>query len=176
MPTATRLCECRTWTQNRQNRKPKSTLNLMRFDPSGLYAALDKMNDNAKTQGRDLVDVLAQGFLKDIKAEGREIAPTPEELVATAKKLKWRLKRKPGVTPAKELSRRIRAKGTFAREWKRWKEERYAGGFRIWLVDMAGDSDKVDKKKGVSDRAEKITGRKFKSKLNTLADRLTSNF
>lgn len=148
----------------------------MRFDPSGLTQALDQMNDRAKSQGKDLVDVLAQGFLKDIKAEGWKIAPTPEELVDTAKKLKWKLKRKPGVTPAKELSRRIRAKGTFARKWKRWKEESYSNGFRIWLIDTAGESDKVDKAKGVSDRAEKITGRKFKSKLDAMASRITSMF
>ena len=148
----------------------------MRFDPSGLNQALDRMRDNAQSQGRDLVDVLAQGFLKDIKVEGRAIAPTADELTQTAKKLNWRLKRKPGVTPAKELARRIRARGTFARGWKRWKEETYRGGFRIWLIDTANESEKVDQEKKVSDKAEKITGRKFKSKLDAMASKITSIF
>lgn len=148
----------------------------MHFDPSGLYSAFDKLREDASGQGKQLADVLAAGFLKDMKDEGRKIAPTPEELTAKAVELKWRLKRKPGVTPAKELARRIRAKGTFARGWIIAKVESEKFRVRIWLVDRSSQSDKVDTEKKVSDRAEKMTGNKFKTKLDALASKLCGGF
>lgn len=148
----------------------------MRFDPSGLTQAMDRMNDNAAKQGKTLAEQMSAIFLSDIKKEGREIAPTPEHLVETAKKLKWRLKRKPGVSPGKELARRIRARGTFARGWKFWKTESSRYNIRIWLIDTAASSGLVNDQKGVSKRAEKTTGTKFKTRLNALADKIMSAF
>lgn len=148
----------------------------MHFDPSGLYSAFDKMRDNAASQGKTLGEQMGGIFLKDIKSEGWKEAPTPEELNAVAMRLKGRLKRKRGVTPMKELQRRIRARGTFARNWKieKIQSEKYI--MRIWLRDSAASSGKVDSEKGVSNRAEKITGRAFKTKLDAMADKLTNSF
>jgi hypothetical protein len=143
---------------------------------SGMTQAFDKMGENASNQGKTLAEVLAAGFLKDMKDEGRKIAPTPEELTTTAKQLGWKLKRKPGWTPARELARRIRARGTFARGWKLWKTESEKFRVRIWLIDTAGSSAKVDTEKKVSDKAEKITGKKFQTKLGAMADRIMRTF
>ena len=148
----------------------------MNFDMSGMSQAFDRMRDNAEGQGKTLADTLAKGFLKDMKDEGRKIAPTPEELTTTAKQLSWRLKRKTGWTPARELARRIRARGTFARGWKLWKTESEKFRVRIWLIDTSGHSAKVDTEKKVSDRAEKITGKKFQTKLGAMADRIMRAF
>ena len=134
------------------------------------------MRDTAANQGKTLADVLAKGFLADMKAEGWKVAPTPQTIIDKAKSLKWKLKRKPGVTPAAELARRIRAIGTFARNWKivRTESEKYR--IRIWLMDSSSQSDKVDTEKKVSDRAEKITRNKFKTKLDAMASRITGGF
>jgi len=141
-----------------------------------MNAAFDRMRDNAATRGKNLADVQGQDFLRTIKQEGRKIAPTPQELYDTAARLGWRLKRKPGVSPAKELKRRIRARGTFARGWQivRITSERFR--IRIWLEDKAAESDKVDTRHGVSDKAEKKSGGRFKRRLNQLADTLTRLF
>ena len=148
----------------------------MRFDPSGLTQAFDRLGDNAAKQGKTLAEVMGQTFLADMKAESRQVAPTPELLVETAKRLKWRLRRKKGVSPGKELARRIRARKTFARGWKFWKQEGSGLRTRIWLIDTANQSGKVDDQKHVSDKAEKITGRKYRSKLDTLASKLMGGF
>lgn len=148
----------------------------MRFDPSGLESAFDKMRNNASSQGKSLADVLAKGFLADIKKESFKIAPTAQTLTEVAVKLNWRLKRKRGVTPAKELARRIRAKGTFARGWQFWKTESARFRIRIWLIDKSSNSETVDSQKKVSDKAANITGSKFKTKLNQMADRIMGGF
>ncbi len=147
----------------------------MRFEPSGLYSAFEKMRDDAASKGKDLAFVMAGQFLRNMREEGRKIAPTAEELTATAQRLKGRLKREKG-TPEKELARRIRAKGIFARKWKIARKESQKYRVRIWLIDTAGSSDKVDTEKRVSDKAEKTTGRKFKTKLDAMAERVTRAF
>jgi len=123
-----------------------------------------------------MADVQGKDFLNEAKKQGRIIAPTPETLVAKAKELKWRLKRKPGVTPGKELARRIRARGTFARGWfiSNITSEKFK--IRIWITNKSAESEKVDQIKKVSDKAEKATGGRFKSRLDRLAKSVTSNF
>lgn len=148
----------------------------MKFDPTGLYAAFDKMRDNAAAKGKDLADVQSRDFLITVKQEGRKIAPTPQELYDTAERLKWRLKRKPGVSPQKELKRRIRARGTFARGWQILKIESQKFRIRIWLIDKSAESEKVDQQHKVSDTAEKKSGGRFKARLNKLADAITRSF
>lgn len=148
----------------------------MKFDPSGLTQAMDRMRENAAGQGRTLSEQMSKVFLADMKEQGRMIAPTPDTLVQKAKSLKWRLKRKPGVTPGKELARRIRARGTFARKWKIWKTEGEKYNIRIWLIDTAANSGIVDEQKGVSKKAERITGNKYKSRLGALAQKLMGSF
>ena len=148
----------------------------MRFDMSGMSQAFDKMGENAANQGKTLAEVLAAGFLKDMKEQAQMVAPTPQELTTTAKQLGWRIKRKPGMTPAKELARRIRAIGTFARGWKILKTESKNLKVIIYLIDTASQSGKVDSEKKVSEKAEKITGAKFKTKLGAMADRIMRSF
>jgi len=148
----------------------------MRFDPSGLYSAFDKMSAQASSQGKTVAEVQSKDFLNEAKKQGWLVAPTPETITAKAKQLKGRLIRKPGVTPAKELARRIRARGTFARGWyiSNVTSERFK--IRIWLTNKSAESAKVDQQKKVSDKAEKATGGRFKSRLDKLAQSITSNF
>lgn len=148
----------------------------MRFDPSGMYSAFDRMREAAASRGKNLADTQAQDFLRTIKQEGWKIAPKPQELYDTAQKVGWRLKRKPGVSPAKELQRRIRARGTFARGWQIVKVTSEKWRIRIWLMDKAAESDKVDTRHGVSDKAEKKSGGRFKTRLNKLAESVTKIF
>jgi hypothetical protein len=148
----------------------------MRFDPSGLKRAFDRMEDSAKTRGKTMAVAQGDIFLKIMKEESWKIAPTPQRLDAVAKSLKWRLKRKKGVTPIQELHRRIRSRGAFARQWKIVKIKSSGFRIRIWMVDESNESGKVDSKKNVSDKAEKITGKSYKTKLDKLADQVTSDF
>ena len=148
----------------------------MNFDFSGMTQAMDKMRDNAESQGKTLAEKMSGEFLKDIKAQSWQIAPTPEKITAKAKELKFRLKRKPGVSPRQELARRIRARGTFARKWQVWKTESRKNSIRIWLIDTSAESGKVDEEKKVSAKAEKITGRKYRSKLDQMAKKIFNSF
>ena len=134
------------------------------------------MRDDAASKGKDLADIQGKDFLNEAKKQGRIIAPTAETLTAKAKQLKGRLKRKPGVSPAKELARRIRAKGTFGRGWfiSGITSEKFR--IRIWIKNKSADSEKVDQQKKVSDKAEKASGGRFKTRLNRLAESVTRNF
>lgn len=123
-----------------------------------------------------MATVQGNDFLNEAKKQGREIAPTVETLNAVTQKLKGRLKRKKGVTPAKELSRRIRARGTFARGWFISSVTSEKFRIRIWLTNKSAESGKVDAEKKVAEKAEKITGRRFKTRLNKLADSVTNKF
>ena len=148
----------------------------MDFDWSGMKGAFDKMRQRAESQGKDMATAQGQDFLKEAKKQGQLIAPTPEELTDTAKKLKWRLKRKPGVSPWKELARRIRARGTFGRGWfiEKITSERFR--IRLWIKNKSTESELVDQEKKVSDKAEKITGGGFKSRLEKLAETVCNPF
>jgi len=141
-----------------------------------MYSAFDKMRDQAASKGKDMATVQGADFLNEAKKQGRLIAPTAETLTETAKKLKGRLKRKPGVTPAKELARRIRAKGTFGRGWfiSNVTSERFK--IRIWITNKSANSAEVDSEKKVSDKAEKASGGRFKIRLDKLASSVTSRF
>jgi len=148
----------------------------MNFDFSGMTQAMDKMRDNAERQGKTLAEKMSVEFLRDIKAESWKIAPTAETITSKVKELKFRLKRKPGVSPVRELARRIRARGTFARKWKIWKTESQKYSIRIWLIDTATASGLVDEEKKVSTKAEKITGKKYKDKLDQMATNIMNKF
>lgn len=137
---------------------------------------MDRMRDSAAAKGKDLAKQQGEFFLRDMKRESWEIAPTPAELSAVAEKLKWRLKRKKGKTPGQELQRRIRARGTMARGWKITRIDSQKYRIRIWLEDDVGYSGKVDAEKGVTDKAEKKRGGEWKKKLDQLAERVTRDF
>lgn len=148
----------------------------MNFDPSGMNQAFDRMRENAARQGKDMATQQAGFFLANLKREGRAIAPTPDRIYSDVKAADFKIKRKSGVSVAKEIKRRIRARGTFGRAWKIIKvtSERFL--IRIWMENTSAESLKVDNMKGVSDRAEKKSGQRFKDRLNRLADSITSKF
>lgn len=148
----------------------------MRFDPSGLKQAFDRMDNAAQKRGKTMAEDQGNFFLKTMKKESWKVAPTPATLNEVAARLQGRLKRKKGTTPMEELQRRMRARGTFSRGWKITKVERAKYRIRIWMVDEAKQSAKVDSEKKVSDKAEKITGKSYKSKLDKLADQVTGVF
>jgi len=148
----------------------------MNFDFSGMTQAMDKMRDNAERQGKTLAEKMSYEFLKDIKDESATITPTAETITSKAKELKYRLKRKPGVSPIRELARRIQARGTFKRRWKIWKTESQKYSIRIWLINTSAESEKVDDQKKVSTKAEKITGKKYKDKLDQMATNIMNKF
>lgn len=134
------------------------------------------MREQAASKGEDLANVQGVDFLNEAKKQGRLIAPTPETLNEVAKRLKGRLKRKPGVTPQKELARRVRARGVFARGWYLSNVTSEKFKIRIWITNKSRNSDEVDSEKKVSDKAEKASGGRFKSRLDKLASTLTRSF
>jgi len=148
----------------------------MRIDTSGLYKAFDKMRENAESKGKTLTEQQSQIFLRMMKTESWKAAPSKDELFQTAQELKWRLKRKKGVSPAKELKRRMRARGTFARGWQILKVESAQYRIRVWLIDKSTDSAKVDKRHGVSKRTTEKMGGNFKRRVDNLAKQLTNDF
>jgi PAB1-binding protein PBP1 len=148
----------------------------MRFDPSGLHQAFDRMQDASKKRGKTMADQQAQFFLRELRKQGRLIAPTVETLVDVAAQLGNRLKRKKGKTVEQELKRRIRARRTFSRSWKITKIESERFRIRIWMMNFSNESGKVDDKKKTAEKAEKVVGSKFKDRLNKLTDSITSTF
>ena len=148
----------------------------MRFGPSGLNQAFDTLQKRAKDQGKDLATKEANFFLSLTRKLGWKAAPTREELDMVARKLKFRLKRKPGVTPAQELARRKRARGTFARGWVMGKIEQSGSRIRIWIVNFVGYSGKVEDEKHVAQTAANVVRADYQGKLNKLASKITSMF
>lgn len=134
------------------------------------------MEESAKREGKTMTEKQGEFFIKIAKAQGWLIAPTPQTLTAVAQKLKGRLKRKPGVTPAKELQRRIRARGTFARGWVTTKIESVGMSIRIWVKNKSAFSEVVDNEKKVFDKAKSQAQGRFKENLTRLADRITKTF
>jgi len=143
---------------------------------SGMNQAFDRMRENAQREGKGIAQVQAEDFLKVLKVEGRAIAPTPDRILSDVKKANYRIIRKPGVSVDKEIKRRIRARGTFGRAWEIVKITSERFKIQIWMVNKSAESAKVDAKKGVSDKAEKISGTRFKSRLNKLADSIMGKF
>jgi len=143
---------------------------------SGMNQAFDRMRENASRQGKDLATVQANDFLGVLKREGKAIAPTPDRIFSDVKNAGFKIKRKAGTSVKQEIKRRIRAIGTFGRTWviEKITSERFK--IRVWMINKSGDSAKVDAKKGVSDKAEKISGNRFKTRLNRMADNIMSKF
>jgi hypothetical protein len=148
----------------------------MDFDMSGMNKAFDRMRENASRQGKDLAKVQADDFLKSLRMEGKAIAPTPDRIFTDVKNAGFKIYRKPGKSVQQEIQRRIRARGTFGRAWQIVKITSEKFAIRVWMINKSGESAKVDAKKGVSDKAEKISGNRFKSRLNRLADSIMGQF
>ena len=143
---------------------------------SGMNRAFDRMRENAERQGKDLAQVQAKDFLGVLKREGRAIAPTADRIVSDVRQANFKIKRKAGTTVSQEIKRRIRAIGTFGRSWMIEKVTSQRFVIRIWMINKSNESLKVNNKKGVSDRAEKLSGNRFKSRLSRMADSIMSRF
>jgi hypothetical protein len=148
----------------------------MNFDMSGMSRAFDRMRENAERKGKDLAQVQAKDFLGVLKREGRAIAPTADRIVSDVRQANFKIKRKAGTTVSQEIKRRIRAIGTFGRSWMIEKVTSQRFVIRIWMINKSNESLKVDNKKGVSDRAGKLSGNRFKSRLNRMADSIMGRF
>jgi hypothetical protein len=134
------------------------------------------MRQQAERRGKTMTEQQGEYFIKIAKKQGWLIAPTVETLVSVANTLKGRLKRKPGVTPKAELSRRIRARGTFARGWVTTKIESVGFSIRIWVMNKSAYSEVVDNEKKVFDKSKAIAQNGFKQRLEKLADQITQSF
>lgn len=148
----------------------------MRFDPSGMEQAFDRMNERASTKGRTLATEQKWFLFRLLRRFGWAIAPSRELLDEVARRLGGRILRKPGMTPAQELARRKRARGTFARGWEISKVDSKRFSIRIWFINNSTESALVDKKHGVADKACGQAENRFRSKLNRLAESITNSF
>ena len=149
------------------------------LDPLG--AAMDKLRDNARKQGKEFGRKEAGFFLRIMKRVSWESAPSRatiqavyDGLVASGRRW-YMVRRGRSRTPEQELARRLRARGTFARRWfiasitqpSRWR-------IRILLVDRADYSDRISARDGTIKRAKEKTLRGWKSKLDRMAKRISN--
>ena len=148
----------------------------MKFDPSGMNQAFDKMRKQAQVKGKDFAEEQGGFFLAMARKFGWQAAPTRQQLLDKAISLKWRLRRKPGVTAKKELARRQRARGTFAKGWVITKITQSAYVIRVWIGNAVSYAGIVDEKKKTAEKAATVVGGKFKERLNRLAKAITSVF
>jgi len=158
---------------------------MIRFDPSGLKGAFDRMAKTAKDKGKDMAGDQAKIFLSMTKKESWKEAPDvgeinkllllgPRLLIGTgAKKTNkgvWTIEK-----AQKEIDRRIRARGTFARNWKITRTESRGFSIRIYIENEVKYAALINER-GASHRAAKKTYTKFKSKLDRLAKQSTGAF
>jgi hypothetical protein len=149
----------------------------MRFDPSGLNRAFDRMEKSAKSNGKSVARNQAGFFVSMARKLGLQIAPTASELDRVYQTFGWRMKRRRGTkTPEAELARRKRVSGLFGRMWRQDKIEQNGLRIRVWIVNLAKYSGKVDNQKRVSKNAAEIVQKSFKGKLERLAKKVTSDF
>ena len=148
----------------------------MRFDPSGLTQAFDRMQKAAKDKGKDLATEQGNIFLRVTSWLAWTAAPSKDDLWEVFRKLKGRLKRKKGVSPMKELMRRIRARGTFARGWKIDRVESTGTRIRIHISDPVKYAGIVESRVNSADKAATKVGGNYKAKLERLAKQVTSVF
>lgn len=148
----------------------------MRFDPSGLDRAFDKMSQRAKKNGSTLAKRQTNFFVRMARKISFQNAPDPIEILDIGLKLGGRLKRKPGVTVMQEIGRRISKIGTLARNWRFWKSESGRGYLRLWIIDRVGYSKIVDDRQGLANKAADIVRRSFKIGLDKLAKQITQDF
>lgn len=138
--------------------------------------AFDQMHENAERQGKSLAKVQADDFVKTLKMEGKAIAPSADRILSDVKKAGYKIYRKKGTSVKQEMQRRYRASGTFGRLWEVVRTIDLGRVIRIYVGNKAANSEKVDNRTGVSDKAEKLSGTRFKSRLEKMADSITSKF
>lgn len=135
-----------------------------------------KMNENAKSKGKTLAKDQANFFLRLVKKMSWGVAPKRDVFDVLLERFGGRLKRKKGVSPQKEVERRRRARGAFARRWKISKVESEPYRIRIFISNFISYAGKLEGKNHLAERAAGIVGSSFKRKLNRLADQLTKGF
>ncbi len=148
----------------------------MKFDPSGLNRAFERMEKTAHSKGKDLAVQQGNFFNSMARKIGWEIAPTRDELEAVFRKLNGRMKRAKGKTPLQELERRKRARGTFARGWHVLKLESLRGRIRIWIGNDVKYSGIVEDQHDTTKKAGQIVQGRFRGKLDRYAKQVTGVF
>lgn len=147
----------------------------MNFDPSGLNRAMDRMQESAEKRGRDFAQDQGTFFLRLTQKIAWTLAPTKDLLQGLLLTYGGRLKRKPGVTPAKEIARRKRARGTFARRWYISKIEKSKYRIRIWISNTVTYAD-TPRLAEVVKKSAQVVGQRFQKRLIGLAQKITGDF
>jgi hypothetical protein len=148
----------------------------LKFDPSGMFRAFDKMSQTANEKGKDLAKDQGKFFLGMTRKISWQEAPSKELFDQLLSRLGGRLKRKPGVRPAKEIQRRKRMRGMFARRWAIHKVENSGYRIRVWIGNPVSYADKAEAKHEPAVQAANIVGRAFNRRLNRLAQQVTGVF
>lgn len=148
----------------------------MRFDPSGLDRAFDKMRRRAQEGGTTLAKKNGNFFVRMARKISRDNQPDPVEILETGLKLGNRLRRKPGVSIMAEIGRRISKIGTLAKGWRYWKSEEERSRIRIWIRDNVSYSKVVDDRQHLAEQAAKVVRGTFQKGLSKLASKLAGGF
>jgi hypothetical protein len=147
----------------------------MRFDDFGMSLAFDKLQEDAEKKGHELGEDSANFFLRLTKKMGWKAAPPKETIQALLGQYGGRLKRKPGVTPEKEIARRLRARGTFARRWYIQKVEKSRLNIKIWIANTVSYAD-APKLAQVVVQAATVVGKSFQRRLTRTAEKIMQGF
>ncbi len=149
----------------------------MRFDYSGMMSALDKMEKASRKESGTMLYEFAGVFEKSLQSESFRVQPDKMDIMIVRTIYGNRIRRKPGVTPQKEIARRIRAIGTFRKGWDTGKLEIVDSWiYRINYMNRASNSAIVDALKGVSGKSKNATRSKFQKSMDGLIKKITSAF
>jgi hypothetical protein len=148
----------------------------MKIDTKQLRVALDRMDKAAKEKGKVLSKDQGTFFLRMTQKLSWKVAPTKAYLDSLKDILGGRIKRKPGVSVDKEIARRKRARGTFARDWRLSRVEVIKNGFRIWIRNTISYAGVVNEQHQVASNAATIVGNSFGRKLRRYAGEVTKSF
>lgn len=148
----------------------------MRFDPSGLKRAFDRMEKSSKSRGKKLSGDQGRFFVAVCRRLGWKLAPSKEELQALVQRLGNRVKRPKGKTVQQEIARRIRMRGAYARSWMIDRVEHSGFIIRVWIHNRTNYSGILEQEKHVAEQAANIVGGRFQSRLQRYAKQVTDSF
>lgn len=129
----------------------------------------------AQKKGKELGQEQSKKFLRMIRANSWKEAPSKAELLSLPQKLNWRIKRKKGGA-MKEIRRRVRARGTFAKSWRISKVIEQPYRIRIWIVDTLPYAGAVESKSHPAENAAKSMESSFRARLEKYAQQVRSTF
>lgn len=147
----------------------------MNFDATGLELAFIRLQKSAEKKGRDFAQDQGTFFLRLTRKLGWALTPTKDTLNALLLTYGGRLKRKAGVTPAKEIARRKRARGTFGRRWYIKSVETNKLRIRITIANTVSYAD-IQKLSVVAVKAAEVVGGRFQNRLKGLAAKIMGDF